>query len=132
VLDGGNCFDGLKLARELRRQTRYYHNCLGQVSVARAFTCYQMTCLLADSPSRNTPTIVLEPLSTFEDENIPYRERRHHLGLLLPDLTRLSHFAPVFVSADAEAVFFDLLADTADQIWQFEQPAPTVVQGRLF
>ena len=80
VLDGGNSFDGLKLARELRRHTRSYHAALNRVQVARAFTCYQMLTLLADTPPLGIPTLVMDPLESFYDENIDLSERQRLLN----------------------------------------------------
>lgn len=132
VLDGGNCFDGLKLARELRRQTRDYHVCLQRVSVARAFTCYQMARLLTLPPVEARPMLVLELLTTFGDENVPYHERKRLLQKSLPHLKRISQFAPVFVSVDMDDAFAEILPSIVNHIWQFEDAAPIAVQGNLF
>jgi hypothetical protein len=132
VLDGGNSFDGLKLARELRRQTRAYHTHLASVSVARAFTCYQMERLLSISPVEPCPTLVLELLSTFEDENVPFYERKHLLEGSLPHLKRVSRLAPVFLSVDMDDPFAELLQSATDLIWQFEEANTAAIQGSLF
>ena len=132
VLDGGNSFDGLKLARELRRQTRAYHPALSRVLVARAFTCYQMVTLLANTAPDGTPTLVMDLLETFYDENIAFPERQRLLDQALQQLARLSQLAPVFVSAEAEdEPLFRALEEGVDHQWRFEVPA-AVVQPRLF
>ena len=132
VLDGGNSFDALKLARELRRASRRYHAALSNVSVARAFTCHQMLALLTEIELSPTPLIAPELLSTFADENVPEEERRH---LLQGCLTRLETFrahASVFISAEpADDVFTAILQTHTDRLWQYELPQP-VTQPRLF
>ena len=133
VLDGGNCFDGLRLARELRRHRLDYQTCLQRVSIARAFTCYQMTALLSIPPVENTPTLVWELLATFTDENVPLHERQHLLRDSLPRLKNLGSQVPVFISAASGAEPFGAwLAAWADQVWQFEDDLSQMVQGRLF
>lgn len=132
VLDGGNSFDGLKLARELRRQTLAYHSALDRVRVARAFTCYQMATLLADTYPVVTPTIVMDLLGTFYDENIALPERQRLLNRVLARLARLSRPAPVFVSAEVDdEPLFNALAESADHEWRFEIPE-AAAQPRLF
>ena len=133
VLDGGNCFDGLKLARELRRQRRDYQDCLQRVSVARAFTCYQMAALLAVPPPKPDPILILELLTTFGDENVPLTERQHLLQSCLPRLKSLCRQVPVFISADlCQEPFGGVLETWADQLWQFEEEISVMIQGRLF
>ena len=132
VLDGGNSFDALKLARELRRHTRTYHPALSRVRVARAFTCYQMAALLANTPPGRTPMLVMDLLATFYDENIALPERQRLLNQALGQLERLGRPAPVFVSAEPEdEPLFGALEGRADHQWRFELPQ-AVAQPRLF
>ena len=69
VLDGGNRFDVLSLNRELRRRELLLYTALERIQVARAFTCYQMTTLLEEPAPQGIPTLVLNLLATFQDEN---------------------------------------------------------------
>lgn len=132
VLDGGNSFDGLKLARELRRQTRAYHPALDRVLVARAFTCYQMEALLANTGLEMIPTLVMDLLDTFYDENVALPERQRLLEQVLQQLTRLGGPAPVFVSAEVDdEPLFRALEERVDHQWRFEMPEE-LVQPRLF
>src|SRR5512143_2527950 len=68
VLDGGNSFDAYGLSRLLRRQSAEWKPALERTHLARAFTCHQMSTLLeetisADSPTPSSqPTLVLELL----------------------------------------------------------------------
>ncbi|HSQ17139.1 MAG TPA: hypothetical protein VLM83_05525, partial [Anaerolineales bacterium] len=71
LLDGGNSFDGYGLARALHQQTPRWQAALKRISVARAFTCYQMATLLAQTNAVPLPTLVLDLLDTFYDENTP-------------------------------------------------------------
>jgi hypothetical protein len=123
VLDGGNRFDLRGLARELRRQTHHYHAALAGVYVARAFTCYQATALLAETSSQPIPTLVPDLLTTFQDENVAFEERRRLLGDCLEQLQRLSYKTILLVSADPQTpeLLTPLIA-AAGQIWQFELP----------
>jgi hypothetical protein len=70
VLDGGNCFNAYIVARELGRHTREVETALERIQVARAFTCYQVLTLLAETPADGVPTLVLQLLDTFHDENV--------------------------------------------------------------
>jgi hypothetical protein len=46
------------------------------VRLSRAFTCYQMLALLAETPAGGPPTLVLDLLDTFYDESVPLHESR--------------------------------------------------------
>jgi hypothetical protein len=155
VLDGGNCFQAHRLARLLRRHTPHLQAALSNIHIARAFTCYQVVALLAETPALPVPTLVLDLLSTFHDESVPLRERRRLLESSLLELRRLSSRAPTLVSAAPEASdlrsennprfsslgtggngegsaeLLNLLEEAADQLWRLE-PAPIPQPLRLF
>jgi hypothetical protein len=112
VLDGGNSYNTLYVARYIRRQTVQLDEALKRICVARAFTCYQMVTLLqqtacprirqfpvgdveAVSPS---PTLVLDLLATFSDESIDLKEAVRLLRMALAQLQRLCRRTPVVVS----------------------------------
>ena len=99
VLDGGNAFDALLIARQVRRRTATLETVLGRLQVARAFTCYQMVAMLAQQPASGHPLLVLDLLATFCDESVPVAERARLLDQALVDLRRLSAAAPTAVSA---------------------------------
>ena len=131
VLDGGNGFNVYKVAQHLRRYTADLSAALENIQVARAFTCYQMVALLDSTPGSYVPTLVLDLLSTFTDENVPFIERRRLLAASLFALRRLSLHAPLGVSArlaePSQSEYRLLLAaleEAADQVWRFEAPAP--------
>lgn len=112
VLDGGNSYNALYVARYIRRHTVQLNETLNRISIARAFTCYQMVTLLQETAtsasstalSRSVqavspaPTLVLDLLATFGDESIDLRESVRLLRLALDQLQRLCQLAPVVIS----------------------------------
>ena len=98
LVDAGNCFDGYGLARQLRQDTSFWQKALERVSVARAFTCYQVETLLTESVSDFSPVLVLNLLDTFYDENVNLQERLRLLKVSLGELRRLHRTASVAVS----------------------------------
>jgi hypothetical protein len=139
VVDGGNCFDGYSLARALRRQTHQVQAALKQVLLSRAFTCYQMTAMLAELPINGTPVIVLDMLSTFLDENVSFTKRKSLLGTNLNLLRRISAGAPVAVWArsrstpnDEDQQLLTPLLEAAHDIWELQTPQVPTHQLPLF
>ncbi|RPI98919.1 MAG: hypothetical protein EHM39_07395 [Chloroflexi bacterium] len=139
VLDGGNQYNAYHVARALRRQTLDLRGALARIDLARVFTCYQMETLLLNAVPQVAPTLVLDFLATFYDENVPYAERRRLLARCAALLQRLSRRAPVVVSArpafpgQAErASLLDLLARSADQVLEAEPPPEPLTPPRLF
>lgn len=129
VLDGGNCFRGHQLARELRRHSTHLEDALERVQIARAFTCHQVLTLLGNTPAGPLPTLALDLLSTFYDESVNLGERRRLLLACREHLQRLSCSAPVLVSAAPPrpaqpGELLALLAEVADQHWQFQAVQP--------
>jgi hypothetical protein len=140
VLDGGNAFNALAITRQVRRQTANLELVLERLLVARAFTCYQMTAMLAQQPASSHPLLVLDLLATFGDESATLAERSRLLDQALADLRRLSAAAPVTVSAvpgpgstDLRLplghparlaaplpVMFERLEEAVDQVLRFE------------
>jgi hypothetical protein len=106
VLDGGNCFNAYIVARNLGRWAgeagKDLDKALKRISVARAFTCYQVLTLLSETPVAPYPTLVLDLLSTFYDENVKLYESQRLLECCVGQLLRLSSLAPVVVSARAQ------------------------------
>ena len=136
LVDAGNCFDGYGLARQLRQQTSYWQAALERVSVARAFTCYQVETLLTEAVSDFSPVLVLNLLDTFYDENVKLIERLRLLEVSLAELRRLCRAASVAVSAtlptrDQPGELLEMLSCAAGQVWSVEEPQP-VEPMRLF
>jgi hypothetical protein len=129
LVDAGNCFDGYGLARQLRQETPRWQQALERVSVARAFTCYQVETLLAESVSDVSPVLVLNLLDTFYDENVNLNERLRLLKVSLGELQRLHRSAAVAVSTcfpapDQPADLLEMLTRAAGQVFTFEEPQP--------
>ena len=132
VLDGGNRFNVYPLARALRRRTYALDAALARIHLARAFTCYQLAGMLAEMPGDGRPTLVLDLLATFYDENVSLAEAQRLLQGCVPHLQRLCQHAPVVVSAKPPAPLcpqrmplLESLQDAASQAWQLEAlPAP--------
>jgi hypothetical protein len=136
VLDFGNSFNFHIISRSLRRYTVDLHAHLERIHVARAFTCYQVLSLLAQTPSGASSTICLEFLSTFYDENVSAAERWTLFNQSLLHLQRLSQMAPVAVSAAVPPTgqndeWFAALEEGATQVWRLEDHHPAI-QPRLF
>lgn len=136
LVDAGNCFDGYGLARQLRQQTSYWQKALERVSVARAFTCYQVETLLSEAVADFAPVLVLNLLDTFYDENVKLPERLRLLDVSLSELRRLCRTASVAVSTcyptrDQPGELLEVLSKSAGQVWSFEEPQP-VEPLRLF
>jgi hypothetical protein len=128
VLDGGNRFDVLSLNRELRRRDLPLYTALDRVQIARAFTCYQMTTLLERRPQNRTPTLVLNLLTTFQDENASLSERIRLLDICLHNLRRWAQQIAVLAvlhPQPSEEPFLIRVREAADQVWIFETPPST-------
>jgi hypothetical protein len=139
VLDGGNCFNAYRCSRAIARQLYRMRGggeagleaALGRIRVARAFTCYQMLALLADTPASPFPTVALDLLATFYDENVPVPESQRLVEASAAHLKRLGRLAPVLASASpappvaaGRSVFIDILEQAAVQVWMVETPTP--------
>jgi hypothetical protein len=133
VLDGGNRFDLLSLNRELRRREAPLYAALERVQVARAFTCYQMAALLEGRAQGGVPTLVLNLLATFLDENASLGERLRLLDICLFSLRKKASRAPVLVvlhPQPSEEPFLIRVRDISDRVWVFE-PQPPAAQLTL-
>ncbi|HLC33392.1 MAG TPA: hypothetical protein VJJ70_00150 [Anaerolineales bacterium] len=104
VVDGGNCFDALWVARFLASSTPggpAPHLALARIHVSRAFTCHQLTERLLTLPASASPLVILGLLDTFYDENVPYEETRRLLNCIWPVVRDRSRAAPVLVTLAA-------------------------------
>jgi hypothetical protein len=133
VLDGGNRFDLLSLNRELRRRALPFYTALERVQVARAFTCYQMTTLLESPAPSGIPTLVLNLLTTFQDESASLPERLRLLESCLHSLGKNARHSPVLLilhPQPAEEPFLGRIREIVDRVWVFE-PHPPIKQLTL-
>ena len=88
VLDGANRFDPYMVSSFARKVSLLPENLLRRIQIARAFTCYQMATLVEEKlvsllrregsiAQRRKPwVILLGPMTTFLDEDVPDREVR--------------------------------------------------------
>jgi len=108
VLDGGNQFNVYHVAHVLRQLIQKYavgptgadlEGALARTLVSRAFTCYQMAALLCALPDEQYPSLVLDLLATFYDENVSLPESLRLLAGCIQQFQRLSRTAPVIIAA---------------------------------
>lgn len=128
VLDGGNQFNVYPVARTIRRYSYQVAEALKNITVARAFTCYQMVAMLEELQITSTPVLVLDILSTFYDEDVKLIESKRLLHICLANLDRLSKTAPVAVSArpplaicQERLVLLETLRHATSHYWEFDE-----------
>lgn len=144
VLEGGNAFAAFYLARLIRRQTTQLDKALARITLARAFTCYQVLALLegiADpqTPANDLPCFILNLLTTFYDESVTQPESERLLKLAIEHLLRLRERAPVVVSVSAppkkyaaRSGLISILESVADEILCPEPAHTSFHQPYLF
>jgi hypothetical protein len=88
VLDGANRFDPYVVSSFAKKASIPPENLLKRIRIARAFTCYQMATLVEEkliallrqeeaiSQTHKPWVILLGPMTTFLDEDVPERETR--------------------------------------------------------
>jgi hypothetical protein len=133
LLDCGNRANPLPLVRELRRLTPDPLRALGNIQVARAFTCFQVTALLeqvAFFPTQQ-PLLIFDLLATFYDESVSCAEGRRLLERSLRCIRHVRRSAPVLISARTppadfpeRARFVEMVCGISDRYWVEERAAP--------
>lgn len=98
VVDAGNQFNAYRVARQLRRQTADLHPALERIRLVRPFTVYQFMALL-ERPPAPIPTVVLDLLMLFYDEDVALDESQRLLARSLARLSEMKRAAPVLVGA---------------------------------
>jgi hypothetical protein len=133
VLDGGNQFNVYPVARAIRRQTAGLNAALQRIVLSRAFTCYQMVVMLEDAATAPfpIPTLALDLLATFYDENVTLVESQRLLSGCISRLQQVSQLAPVIVSVRPPApicqeriVLLDQLRQATTHIWEAQELTP--------
>ena len=132
VLDGGNCFPAYRIAQLVRRKSQQVNAISQRVSVQRAFTCYQMVSLLENAQALNQPHVVLNLLSTFQDDQIHPREADRLLTICLAHIERLCLAAPMVITLEpvvlAEKEFLlKRICEKADEV--FTHPPASIPQA---
>ena len=134
VLDCGRRFDASIVARAARGQVEV----IDRIQIQRAFICYEAVKLLERTPAGKNPTLILDFLSTFYDENVRMDTRKFLLESSLIHFQRLSHGAGLAVSTNSppdspEALYlFERLQSAASQTLTYELPVDTSSQWSLF
>jgi hypothetical protein len=98
VVDGGNCFDALWVARHIAASGLAPAPALGRIHVSRAFTCHQLAERLLSLSPYMSPLVVLGLLDTFYDENVRLDEVRRLLNRTWPTLHSRSRTSLVVVT----------------------------------
>ena len=136
VLDGGNRFPAYQTARMLRRRTANILPTARRIFLRRAFTCHQMLTLLESTPALHQPYLVLDLLTTFQDENVPTAEASRLLDRCLVQLERLRLEAPVILSLaplqGERSFLFERVCSRGDPLIDIEIPYPVIIQPSLF
>jgi len=134
VLDGENSFRSYAVARYARALGLNPRHALAQVRVARAFTCYQMTDLVAKVSARagaaDAAIVCLGLLGTFYDEDVPLSDARRLLQNTIAELKKLAEDFPILITvrppplkAKARVALVYALAQQADTIrWLHPDP----------
>ena len=128
VLDGGNSYNALYVSRYIRRHTVQLNATLNRITVARAFTCYQVVSLLQQTAVSPHPTLILDLLATFYDESVDLREA-HRLRRLAPVIVSLRPTPP---HQPDRAGLSQPLAKIADHFLIREPVETAVYQPSLF
>ena len=111
ILDAGNCFNPLRLTRQIRRQTIQIQRTLDHIQVARAFTCYQVISLLEKTQNPRAPVFILRLLTSFADEMATVSERLRLLRQVDAHIDRLRSTASVTVMIKNTHFHDELLLD---------------------
>ena len=138
VLDFGNRFRPYDVASALRQYTHEVNRYASRIFIRRAFTCYQVSALLENTPALRQPYIILDLLMTFDDENVNLQNARQLLNNCLLQIERLRQQAPVVLTLNQpsrspeRACLFELVCKQADRIFQQEDVIDAVYQPQLF
>lgn len=137
VLDGGNRFIPYRVAHLLRRKTVDVAAASQRIFVRRAFTCYEMNSLLADTPALQQPCLILDLLNTFYDDHVATHEVSRLLKICLDQIHRLQVSAPVIVTlgpplAEERASLLQQVCERADEVITTTIPVQQATQPALF
>jgi hypothetical protein len=125
VLDCGRQFDSSVIARAAHGRKEI----IDRIKIQRAFICTEAVKLIEQLPTRNTPVVILDFLSTFYDENVKIAMRKFLLERSLQHFQRLSRGAGLVVMvhpppASSDPLYlFHRLQSCASQVSRYETPA---------
>ena len=137
IVAGSEWVPSYSVARAIRQDTVEVERVLGNVRLARAFTCYQLLDLLASTRGDGTPILVLDFLHTFFSPDILLPVRIRTLQACCRNLRRLSLRQPVTVFAVQETdpdyeIFYALLSASMDEVIQPAAEEAIIWQPGLF
>ena len=133
LMDGGNRFDvykcNLAVGQALGGRTAELPAVLERIRLSRAFTCYQLVALLKGTPAEPVPTLVLDLLATFYDENVSAEESLRLLHECIAHLQRLNRQAPVATSIrpgppESRPELLKAMLEASSQVWRLEPHTP--------
>ncbi len=137
VLDGGNQLNVYRVARTIRLYTEHLSHALKNISIVRAFTCYQMAAALNQTRMPPGPILVLDMLSTFYDENVHLIESKRLLNACLKDMHRISASTSIAVSARPplaaqrdRLALLEILRQSANQFWEVQESSANYREKR--
>lgn len=137
VLDGANRFNPYMVSSLAKKVSIPPEKLLKQIRIARAFTCYQMAALMKEklasllreeetiSPFKKPWVILLGPIATFLDEDVPEREAQCLFERSLRKLEGMSGrgipfliFQPSVPSHSKRASLMRSLLQFSDLVWK--------------
>lgn len=135
ILDGANCADPRLIARFARECSISFKQFCQQIQVTRAFTCFQLTELIARVPRflRDFPAQVLMVTAfpdLYFDEDVHDWDARVAFEQALRNLQRWARLplsvavfsdATTFAPPLARRRFFEQVCTAAAQVWQFSR-----------
>lgn len=139
MLDGANCADPRLLERLARQRRVPFAQFCRQIQIARAFTCFQLTeliarlpRLLADFPAEVVIVTALPELYYDEDvrdwnAQVAFEQALANLRRLAGRTVALFSSATTFTPSPARRRFFEKVCATGSEVWQFSQNA----EGKL-
>ncbi|MGD0130048.1 MAG: hypothetical protein ABSF46_32415 [Terriglobia bacterium] len=152
MLDGANCADPRLLERMARQRRVPFERFCRQIEIARAFTCFQLTELIARLPRLLTDfpaeiVIVTAFPELYYDEDVREWDAQVAFEQALTNIRRLTggdevtsagtpwraptvalfSSATTFAPSPARRRFFDKVCAAGAEVWQFRQNA----EGRL-
>lgn len=148
VLDGANRFNPYMASSFARKASIAPEGILKRIRIARAFTCYQMATLIGeklpaflknareDRQARRSWVILLGPLTTFLDEDVPEREAGplfertlRKVGKMAEEDVSFFLFQSPVSSSFKRAFLLKRLTQFSDLVWEItlEDQGPRVV-----
>jgi hypothetical protein len=136
VLDGGNRFAGYRIMQHLRLLVPDPTSALRRIFVRRAFTCYQVSAMLDETPSRSQPSLLLDMLATFYDENVPLSEASRLLECCLRQVERLAQVGSLLVTltpppSPERLCLVERLSAAAHAFYSVDPPVIPIQQPQL-